>query len=117
MDLTSERCICCGSAGMEPAMTMMVREIEPVRVTVEGVPAVRCQTCGEISMEGKFAIPIDAAMRQILIATGVASLPTLEETAALRAENRALARQLGQEDTLLDEPVDVPSGATGAIKP
>ena len=109
MDLASERCICCGSVGMEPATTSMVREIGSVSVTVEGVPAMRCQACDEISMEGKVAIPIDAAMLDILIAAGVASRPTPEEVAALREENRALARSLGQEDTFIYEPASEPS--------
>ena len=117
MDLARERCMGCGSVGMQPATTTMVREIEPVSVTVEGVPAMRCQACGEISMEGKFAISIDATMSQILIATGVASLPTLEEEATLRAQNRELVGRMGQSDTLLDAPVDEPGGTTRIVKP
>jgi hypothetical protein len=48
-------------------------------------------------------------MLTILVATGVASRPTPEEQAALRAENRALARSLGQEDTFLGDSTDAPA--------
>src|SRR6266496_4204667 len=115
MDMTRMRCMCCGMFGMAPATTTMTREIDSVKVTVDGVPAMRCLACGAISMDGKFGIPIDEAITSILIATGVASLPTPEEEAALRAENREIVRQLGQEDTFLDEtdgqPTSEPSGA------
>lgn len=103
--------MCCGLTGMEPATTTMTRELDSVKVEVEGVPAMRCKACGAISTDGKVAVPIDAAMLDILVAAGVASRPTPEEEAALRAENRALARSLGQDDSLLDEPASEPSGA------
>src|SRR6188508_1061412 len=102
--MTSMRCMCCGLVGMEPSTTTMEREIDTVKVTVDGVPAMRCKACGAKSTDGKVVIPIDEAMLNILVAAGVASRPTPEEEAALRAENRALTRSLGQGDTLLDDP-------------
>jgi YgiT-type zinc finger domain-containing protein len=114
------RCVFCGAAGLEPTTTTMGRGIDGVDVTVTGVPAEHCPSCGEIGIHGKFAIPIDEAITNILIASGVASRPTLEDVAALRAENRELARQLGQEDTFLDEtddqPASEPSGAGSSAR-
>ena len=104
MDLATMPCMCCGLTGMEPATTTMTRELDSVRVEVEGVPALRCKACGAISTEGKVAIPIDAAITDILVAAGVAYRPTPEEEAALRAENRARTRSFGQGDTLFDDP-------------
>lgn len=101
--------------GMAPARTTVAQQLDGVKVTVEGVPAIRCQACGAISLEGKVMIPIDEAIEQILVAAGVASRPTPEEEAALRDENRALTRGAGQGDTLLpdstDEPARLPTGA------
>src|SRR4051812_22802615 len=102
MDSPSMRCMCCGMVGLSgSATTTMEREIDTVRVTVEGVPGMRCTACGAITTEGNVAIPIDAAILDILVAAGVASRATPEEEAALRAENQELARQFGQGDTLL----------------
>ena len=109
MDQTQMRCMCCGMLGTAPATTTIKREIDSARVTVEGVPGLRCTACGAIGTEGKVMIPIDAAITDILVAAGVASRPTPEEEAALREENRAFARSLGQEDTFVDEPASVPS--------
>ncbi len=104
MDKTSERCMSCHQAAMEPATTTIRRSRQGVTVTVDGVPAMRCRACGEISISGKVGIPVDEAMTAILIATGAAAPPDPEVDAALRAEMRELARSLGQEDLLLDEP-------------
>ena len=115
----NQQCVFCGAVGLEPTTTTMGRGLDGVNVTVSGVPAEHCPTCGETGVHGKVAIPIDAAILNILVAAGVASRPTPEEVAALRAENRALARSLGQENTFLDdpdeetvaEPASEPSGA------
>ena len=113
--MDNTRCAFCGAVGLEPTTTTVSRGISGVDVSVSGVPATYCPGCGEIGIDGKVAVPIDEAMLTILVATGVASRPTPEEQAALRAENRALARNLGQEDTLLDDSTDAssiePSGA------
>ena len=95
---------------MEPATTTIVQQLEGVKVTIDGVPAMRCQACHGTSLDGKVMIPIDEAIEQILVAAGVASRPTPEEEEEVRAENRALARSLGQADTLLDDPVDEQAG-------
>jgi YgiT-type zinc finger domain-containing protein len=89
---------------MEPTTTTIVQQLGGVKVTVDGVPAMRCGSCGEITLAGTVMIPIDEAIEQILIATGAASPPDPKEEAKLRAENRALTRSLGQGDTLIDEP-------------
>jgi YgiT-type zinc finger domain-containing protein len=107
MDLSKMRCMCCGMVGMVTATTTVVQQLDGVRVAVDGVPAMRCQACGEMTLDGKVMIPIDEAIEQIFLATGVATRPTAEEIAALREENRALARALGQEDTSLDDPTEV----------
>lgn len=104
--MDSKRCAFCGAVGLEATTTTMGRGLDGVEVSVGGVPAEHCPACGEVGVDGKVAIPIDAAMLDILVAAGVASRPTPEEEAALRAENRALARSLGQEDTFLDDPTD-----------
>ena len=109
MDLAKIRCMCCGRTGMEPATTTIVQQLAGVKVTIDGVPAMRCQACHGTSIDGKVMIPVDEAIEQILVAAGVASRPTPEEQAALRAENRALARSLGQEDTFLDDSTDAPA--------
>jgi YgiT-type zinc finger domain-containing protein len=102
---------------MAPATTTIEHELDAVKVTVEGVPAKRCQACGEISLDGKVMIPIDEAIEEIMIAAGVASRSTPDEEAALREENRALARTLGQGDSLLDDPADTPvSEPSGAAR-
>lgn len=106
MDLARIRCMCCGLTGMEPATTTIVQQLDGVKVTVDGVPAMRCRACHGTSIDGKVMIPVDEAIEQILVAAGVASRPTPEEEAALRAENRALTMSLGQGDTLLDGPDD-----------
>jgi hypothetical protein len=96
----------------------MGRGIRGVEVSVSGVPATYCPSCGEVGIDGKVAIPIDEAMLTILVAAGVASRPTPEEQAALRAENRALARSLGQEGAFLDDSTDAPaSEPSGAGSP
>ena len=116
VSMDSTRCAFCGAVGLEPTTTTMGRGIQGVDVSVSGVPAEHCPTCGEVGVDGKVAIPIDRAILDILVAAGVASRPTPEETAALRAENRALARSLGQGDTLLDDP-DEESVAESASEP
>jgi YgiT-type zinc finger domain-containing protein len=102
--MSNDQCAFCGAAGLEATTTTLCRGFDGVDVTVTGVPAEHCPTCGETGVHGKVGIPIDAAMLDILVAAGVASRPTPEEEDALRAENRALARSLGQEDTLLGDP-------------
>jgi hypothetical protein len=116
MDLAKIRCMCCGLTGMELATTTIVQQLAGVKVTVDGVPAMRCHACHGTSIDGKVMIPVDEAIEQILIATGVASQPTPDDDAALRAENRALARSLGQGDTFLDDP-DEESVAESASEP
>ena len=101
--MSNDQCAFCGAVGLEATTTTMCRGIDGVDVTVTGVPAEHCPSCGETGVHGRVGIPIDVAMLDILVAAGVASRPTPEEEAALRAENRALARALGQEDTLLDD--------------
>lgn len=118
MDLARERCMGCGVSGRWESTTTTINEqLDGVKVTVEGVTAARCRACEGISLNGKIVIPIYEAIEQILVATGVASRPTPEEEAALRAKNREIARQLGQEDTYVDEPVDEPGGTTSIVKP
>jgi YgiT-type zinc finger domain-containing protein len=103
VSMDDTQCAFCGAVGVERTTTTMGRGIAGVDVMVTGVPATLCPTCGETGVHGKVAIPIDAAILDILVAAGVASRPTAEEVAALQAENRALARSFGQEDTFLDE--------------
>jgi hypothetical protein len=95
----------------------MGRGIDGVDVTVSGVPAEHRPTCGEIGVPGTVSSPIDAAIREILIAAGAMTPPTPEEEAALREENRALARALGQEDAAPDDsapaPASVPAASAG----
>src|SRR3954447_16772884 len=110
MDLTQIRCMCCGQTGMSPATTTIVQKLDGVKVTIDGVPAMRCQACGEISLAGKVMIPIDEAIEDIMVAAGVAARPTPEEDAEVRAQNLALAHTLGQGDTLLDDPSETPTG-------
>ncbi|MFN8635227.1 MAG: YgiT-type zinc finger protein [Chloroflexota bacterium] len=120
MNVRDTRCAFCGAVGVEGTTITMGRRIDPVEVTVSGVPAAHCPTCGETGIHGDVAIPIDAAMLDILVAAGVASRPTPEEEAELRAENRALARSLGQEDMYPDDEVadaaGEPSGAGTAAR-
>ena len=118
VDLAKMRCMCCGLTGMEPATTTIVQQLAGVKVTVDGVPAMRCQACHGTSIDGNVMIPVDEAIEQILVAASVASRPTPEEQAALRAENRALARSLGQEGAFLDDSTDAPaSEPSGAGSP
>jgi hypothetical protein len=109
MDLSQMRCMCCGKVGMVMATTTVVQQLDRVKVTIDGVPAVRCQSCRELTLAGKVMIPIDEAIEQIFIAAGVATRPTPEEIAELREENRALARALGQEDTFVDDSAEIPA--------
>src|SRR5690348_8782945 len=103
--MQDNRCAFCGTAGLEPTTTTWEHGMDGVTVTIQGIPADHCPTCGETGVRGKIGIPIDAAISQILIATGVAAPPDPEIDEQLRQENRELARRLGQEDTFLDEPV------------
>ena len=116
--MTDDRCAFCGAAGVRTTTTSMERGLDGVDVTVTGIPATYCPTCGDTGIHARYSAPIDAAITDILVAAGVASRPTPEEEAALRAENRALTRALGQGDTLLDDPADAstgePSGASTA---
>jgi len=115
MDLSKMRCIRCGLVGMAEATTTVVQQLDGVKVTIDGVPSWQCQSCGEMTLTGTVMIPIDEAIEQIFFAAGVAVPAEPEEEAVLRAENRALARALGQEDTLVDNldetPVGEPSSA------
>jgi hypothetical protein len=99
---------------MEPAATTIVQQLDGVKVTIDGVPAMRCLSCGETSLSGKVMIPIDEAIEEILVAAGAMTPPTPEEEAALREENRALARALGQEDAAQDDPAHAPASAPAA---
>ena len=105
-------CTFCMATALELTTITMEREVGTVKITVEGVPATHCGSCGETGVSGKVALPIDEAMTSILIATGAMVPPTPEEIAALRAENRALAEALAQKHLLADEPTEEPSGAT-----
>src|SRR4051794_1098153 len=96
-------CMFCHEPRLEPMTDTVVREMGRVKITIEGVPAMQCRACGEICFDGKIAFPVDEAILQILIATGVAAPPDPEIDEQLRKENRELARRLGQEDTFLDE--------------
>ena len=53
MDLTQMRCMCCGLTGMAPATTTMEREIEAVKVTVEGVPVFVARHAGRSAQKGR----------------------------------------------------------------
>jgi YgiT-type zinc finger domain-containing protein len=107
MATSQKLCMFCHEPQLEPATDTVVRERDGVKITVEGVPAMRCGNCGEVSFDRKVAIPVDAAIHQILVATGVAAPPDPDVDEQLRKENRELARSLGQEDTFLDEPAGV----------
>jgi YgiT-type zinc finger domain-containing protein len=104
MGQSNERCTFCLAPGLEPATTTWQHSLGGVTVTIDGIPAEHCSTCGQTGVKGKVGIPIDAAIQQILIATGAMLPPDPEAEAALREENRELARKMGQGDTLLDEP-------------
>jgi len=97
----------CHRSELEPATETVVQEMDGVKITIEGVPALRCRACGEVCFDGHVAFPVDEAIHQILVATGVAAPPDPEVDEQLRKENRELARRLGQEDTFLDEPASV----------
>ena len=99
------QCAFCGTAGLEPSTETIIRERGGIVITVAGVPAEHCPTCGETGVRGEVAFPVDAAIHQILVATGVAAPPDPEIDEQLRKENRELAKRLGQEDTFLDEPI------------
>jgi len=105
-----EICVYCHNPRLEPSTTWR-HSLSGVTVTVEGIPAERCTICGEAAVSGRVGIPIDAAIHQILVATGVAAPPDPELDEQLRQENRELARQLGQEDTFLEEPIGTSSPA------
>jgi YgiT-type zinc finger domain-containing protein len=105
----ASHCAFCMAPGLEPTTITMEREIGSVRITVEGVPATHCLSCGETGVSGKVAFPIDEAMTSIFVAAGAMIPETPEELAALREENRALARAVGQEDTFLDDPSEIPA--------
>jgi YgiT-type zinc finger domain-containing protein len=108
-------CMFCHEPELEPATDTVIREQGGVKITIEGVPALHCRNCGEVCFDGHVAFPVDEAIHQILVATGVAAPPDpeiddkLDEQ--LRKENREIARKLGQEDTFLDEPVGTSSPA------
>ena len=103
-------CTFCMATALEPTTITMEREVGSVKITVEGVPATHCCSCGETGVSGKVALPVDEAMTSILIATGATVPPTPDEIAALQAENRALAQAIRQQ--LADEPTEKPRGAT-----
>lgn len=105
-------CTFCMATALEPTTITMERGVGPVKITVQGVPATHCRSCGETGVSGKVALPVDEAMTSILVATGATVPPTPDEIAALRADNRALAQALGQKHLSADEPTEEPSGAT-----
>jgi YgiT-type zinc finger domain-containing protein len=96
MDTMDDRCPFCGVDALEPATETVNQALGGVSVTVEGVPAERCRNCGEVGIVGRIAIPVDEAIRQILVATGVAAAPNPQADEALRDEMAALARNVGQ---------------------
>ena len=59
VDLAKMRCMCCGLTGMEPATTTIVQQLAGVKVTVDGVPAMRRQACHGTSIDGNVMIPVD----------------------------------------------------------
>ncbi|HZO27271.1 MAG TPA: YgiT-type zinc finger protein [Chloroflexota bacterium] len=105
-------CTFCMATALEPTTITMEREVKSVKITVEGVPATHCRSCGETGVSGKIAFPIDEAMVSILTATGATVSPTPDEIATLRADNLALAQALKQKHLLADEPTEEPSSAT-----
>lgn len=112
MGQTENRCAFCMAPELEPTTITIEREIGPVKVTVEGVPATHCLSCSQTGVSGKVAFPVDEAMTSIFYATGATVPPTPEEIAAIQAENRALSRALGLQHSLADDPAEEPSGAT-----
>ena len=97
MQTMDEICTFCRAKAVEPTTETIVEEMGGVKVTVEGVPARKCRACGEQWVSGKIDIPIDAAIEQILVATGAAAPPDPAIDAQLEEEMRELARSLGQE--------------------
>jgi YgiT-type zinc finger domain-containing protein len=106
MKTMDDTCVFCGADALEPVTETITQGMGGVRVTIEGVSAEHCRACDEVGIIGKIAVPLDAAIEQILVATGVAAPPDPEVDAAPPEEMRELAKSLGQENLL-----DRPSGA------
>jgi YgiT-type zinc finger domain-containing protein len=115
----SGRCMFCRKTELEPATTTMVQQLAGVTVTIDGIPAVQCRACGEITLDGQVVIPIDEAVEQILIATRAMPAPDSEEDLYSAAESGAFANGQSEGDAIFDGPdrprADEPSG-TGHVR-
>ncbi len=105
MEMQSGRCMFCHEMALEPTVTEIVQRLEGVTVTVEGVPAMRCGACDEISLDGQVVIPIDESIEQIFVATGAMPMSDPEDASESHEEAPGVIRRMRPEDTLIDGPV------------
>ena len=75
VSMQSGKCMFCHKSDLELPTTTIVQQLDGVKVTVEGAPAMFCRCCSRTTLPGNVMIPIDEAIAKILIATGVAVLP------------------------------------------
>ncbi len=111
MEAQGVRCIFCHEDALEAAVTEIIQRLGEVKVTIEGVPAMRCRACGEISIGGEVVEPIDESIEQVFIATGAMTSPGSEDESESHQENHGLIRTMRPDDSRLDTPAGEPSGA------
>lgn len=82
----TSRCAFCESEGVE-ATTTIDGGYGSLTVTISGVPAIACVSCGKIGVSGPVAEAIDQAITDILVATKAISAPSAAEEMAEVAED------------------------------